>query len=184
MDGRLCLAQPDVTSVEVGAGSRREGDDEKKVHQRAQKQGAYNLRVRYVKVEKADWFGRKTPWAVPVQIPLTVGEVLTPEKISAAMNALRTALTSGANASLGLRSKGEIGVLFIDVDFDTSQSANDSVSPPTRNTVGVIFRPLYLHISLVKIGDNVLPVPRSANPTFYQSVSSPLLALKPTFGLS
>src|SRR4249920_2917052 len=58
----FCQAQPvpPVTSVEVG--SDPEVFDSKNVHERAQNKGAYNLRVRYLKVE-----GR---WAGQVELPL------------------------------------------------------------------------------------------------------------------
>jgi hypothetical protein len=75
----------------------------------------------------------------------------------------------------GLRSKGEVSVVYIAVDFDTDEA---------QNSVDVTFRPYYVDISLVEIGDNVLPVPRSAFPTFYENVPKPLLALNPSFGIS
>jgi hypothetical protein len=133
----------------------------------AKAHGVRDLRVRYVKVE-----GR---WADHVPLPLAAGDTLTNQKLSAAMGALRDAITSGSNASLGFHSKGEVGVLYIDVKYDTS--ANDG-------TVGVIFRPYYLHISLVQAGNNVLPIPRTPRPTFYSNVPKPLLALNPMVGLS
>jgi hypothetical protein len=83
-----------------------------------------DLRVRYVKVE-----GR---WADHIPLPLAVGDLLTNQKLSAAMGALRDAITSSSNASLGFHSKGEVGVLYIDVKYDTT---------PNDGTVGVIFRP-------------------------------------------
>lgn len=125
-----------------------------------------DLRVRYVKVE-----GR---WTDNISLPLVAGDTLTNQKLSAAMNALRDAITSSSNASLGFRSKGEVGVLYIDVKYDTSEPG----------TVGVTFRPYYLHISMVQVGNNVLPIPRSPKPTLYANVPKPLLALNPTVGLS
>jgi hypothetical protein len=68
-------------------------------------------------------------------------------------------------------------VLYIEVDYDTSAAA-------TSDTVGVIFHPYYVQFSLDRIGDNVLPIPRSPLPTFYEYVPKPLLALKPTLGVS
>ena len=91
------------------------------------------------------------------------------------MEALRDAIISRSNTSFGMRLKGEIGVLYIDVKYDTS---------PADGTVGVTFRPYYIDISLVQMGNNILPIPRSPWPTFYQNVPEPLLALNPTVGLS
>ena len=129
-----------------------------------------DLRVRYVKVE-----GR---WAGNIQLPLAAGDKLTREKVSASMSTLRDAITSRSNVNYGLRSKGEVGVLYIDVKFDTT------LADAQAGTVGVIFRPYYIDISLVRMGNNVLPIPRSPWPTFYKNVPEPLLALNPTIGLS
>jgi hypothetical protein len=150
---------------------------QRQADERAKKKQAYTLRVRYVKVE-----GR---WADQLQLPLAVGDVLTPEKVSQAMEAIEAAITRNSIRGYGLRSKGEVGVLYIDVDFDTDQPAAAVGDGDTvKNTVGVIFHPRYVHISLVELGNNVLPVPRSALPTFYGNVPKALLILKPTVGVS
>jgi hypothetical protein len=133
----------------------------------AEQRAVYDLRVRFVKVE-----GR---WVDHLPLPLAAGDRLTREKLSAAMSAIRDAITSSSNTSYGLRSKGKVGVLYIDVKYDTT---------PADGTVGVIFRPYYIDISLVQVGNNVLPIPRSPWPTLYQNVPEPLLALNPTVGLS
>jgi hypothetical protein len=142
-------------------------EDVRKAQTAAKTNGVFDLRVRYVKVE-----GR---WTDHVPLPLAAGDMLTNQKLSAAMGALRDAITSGSNASLGFHSKGEVGVLYIGVSYDTSSG---------DGTVGVIFRPYYLHISMVQVGDNVLPIPRSPRPTLFANVPKPLLALNPMVGLS
>ncbi len=149
-------------NVEVGA-------DSDGTLLRAQNNNAFGQRVGQVKVE-----GR---WIGDLKLPLVTGEVLTPEKISAAMEALEAAVTADTLHGYGLRSKGEIGVLYIAVDYSTN-------APTGQHTVDVTFRPYYIHFSLVKLGDNVLPIPRSAFPTFYKNVPRPLLALNPTPGVS
>lgn len=164
----------DVTSVEFDdrrdtASAPVKHPREKAAHQRALEKNAYILRVGEVKVE-----GR---WASQVPLPLATGDVLTPEKLFAAMEALEAAVTADTLHGYGLRSQGEVGVLYIDVDFATN-------APTARRTVDVTFRPYYVHFSLVKIGDNVLPIPRSPWPTFYENVPAPLLALKPVLGIS
>ncbi len=161
-------AQEPPVSVEFGPDSTVH-DDKQQADERAQNNGVYNLRVRYVKVE-----GR---WARPLHLPLSAGDRLTPEKMFEAMEAVRAAFTNSSYQALELRSKGEVGIIYVDVEYDTSRPVG--VAP---NTVGVIFRPFHLHFSLVKIGNNVLPIPRSPRPTFYENVPGPLLALKPTFG--
>ena len=143
----------------------------------AREAGVERLRVRYVKVE-----GR---WADRVPLPLVAGEILTRDKLSAAMNALRVAITAPAGPTLALRSKGEIGVLYIDVKFDTGPVIDaQGNARPAPDTVGVIFRPYYIQISLVEIGNNVLPIPRSALPTFREGVPAWLAPFNPAFGVS
>jgi len=170
------MAQAGVVNVDVGdpLPSR---DDEAEAQQRARASSVYNLRVGWIRID-ARWVG-------PIQLPLAVGDVLTPEKISEAMNALRTSITTTSSQGFGLKSKGEVGVLYIGVDFETNRPPGAIAGQPsTTNSIGVVFRPFYLHLSLVQIGDNVLPIPRSAKPTFYENVPGPLLALRPTFGAS
>jgi hypothetical protein len=132
----------------------------------AAQRGVVDLRVRYVKIE-----GR---WAGGLRLPLGPGDVLTREKLSESLSALRAAITAGSHVDFGMRSKGEVGVLYIYVDYDTSAA---------DGTVGVIFRPYYVDISLIEIGSNVLPVPRSPFATIYQNVPTALRAFNPTIGL-
>ena len=162
---------PAVVNLEVGAerDEPRPRPPKKVAHERAQKKQVYALQVGAVTVE-----GR---WAGNVKLPLATGDVLTPEKLSAAMEALEADVTADTLRGYGLRSQGEIGVLYIDVDFATN-------APPRSHSVDITFRPYYVHFSLVKMGDNVLPIPRSAFPTFYQNVPRPLLALKPSVSVS
>ena len=163
-------------SLEFDAEEKSPADDAAVV-ERAQGEGVYRLRVRYVKVE-----GR---WAKGVALPLAPGTILTPEKLSVAMNALRTAITSSPASTLALRSKGEVGVLYIDVQFDTGPEVDaNGTARPSPDTVGVIFRPFYIHISLLQIGNNVLPIPRSALPTFHENVPEWLRTLNPVVGAS
>ena len=133
----------------------------------ARQRGVEDLQVRYVKVDAR--------WAGDIKLPLAPGDRLTNEKLSASLNALRSAITSPSNLDLGLRSKGEVGVLYIYVDYDTSAA---------DGTVGVIFRPYYVDIALVEIGKSILPIPRSPWATLYQNVPEPLRAFNPTVGLS
>lgn len=167
-----------LVSIEVGADantadSRTQHINYSSAHSRANKKKAYSLRVSSVNVE-----GR---WKGPVELPIKVGDVLTPAKIFDSMEALESTITDNTINGYGLRSKGEIGVLYIEVDYDTSQSS--TASEASRKTVGVTFRPHYVQFSLMNIGDNVLPIPRSALPTFYNNVPVALLDLKPTMGI-
>jgi len=156
---------PPPVSIEFEPDSR---ESTRNADERATKAGVYSLRVRYVKVEAR--------WADSVELPLRPGDLLTREKIFQAMEALEAEINR--QVGVGWRLKGEIGVLHIDVDFDQAPA------PDAPGTVGVIFTPRYVGVSLVRVGDNVIPIPRSPLPTFYDKVPAPLLALNPRFGAS
>ncbi len=172
----LGLAQ-DVVNLDLESTEAAPASEKQAALSTAQERGLYRLRVRYVKVE-----GR---WGDLVQVPLVPGEVLTPQKISAALDTLRALITKPASPTLALRSKGEVGVLYIDVKFDTDPviDANGNARRD-ESTVGVIFRPHYLHVSLVELGNNILPIPRTGQPTFYEQAPGWLLTLNPVAGLS
>ncbi|HEY0369115.1 MAG TPA: hypothetical protein VGC85_05930, partial [Chthoniobacterales bacterium] len=122
-------------------------------------------------------------WGSTVQLPLQPGDMLTQDNLSAAMHALRDAITRSENA-LGLQSKGEVSVLYIAPKFETSADVDANGDARATDSVGVTFRPYYIDISLVQLGDNVLPIPRSAFPPFVDAIPKPLLALNPTVGFS
>jgi hypothetical protein len=165
---RLCFGQ-DAAPVSLDFSPQKDASrqNHRAVVAAAEQRAVYDLRVRYVKVE-----GR---WVDNLPLPLVAGDTLTREKLSAALNALKAAITSSSSTTYGLRSKGEVGVLYIDVKYETTAPDGG---------VGVIFRPYYIDISLVQVGNNVLPIPRSPWPTLYQNVPEPLLVLNPTVGLS
>ncbi len=168
-------AAPVTLDFEPDSTTKVQSDAE--IRQTAATQGVYGLPVRYVKIE-----GR---WGRGIQLPLKPGDILTGDNLSAAMHALRDAITADSNINMGFRSKGEVGVFYLAPKFDTSPEvdANGNAQPPGK-TVGVILQPFYLDVSLVQVGDNILPLPRSAFPTFYHNVPKLLLALNPTLGLS
>lgn len=190
----MCLAQP--TSVEFEANwdaqdTRTSHPKHEKAHQRAKRKSAYSLTVRYVEIEGCWAEGLNLPftppgcWSTAVKLPIAPGDVLTPQRVFDAMEALEKIITDDSIQGYGVRSLGELGVLYIEVEYDTSQRpAPGTKTPPPRNTVGVTFRPYYVRFSLARVGDNVLPIPRSPRPTLYENVPAPLLALKPTFGIS
>ncbi|MGI8436831.1 MAG: hypothetical protein ACR2NX_07995 [Chthoniobacterales bacterium] len=167
----------DAAPLNLDFGSDETPKNDTTVLQRVDATGVYRLRVRYVKVE-----GR---WSDRVALPLTAGEVLTPEKLSAAMEVLRAAITAPPRNQIALRSKGEVGVLYLEVKFDSSPATDaNGVAQPASDTVGVIFRPYYVDVSLVQIGNNILPIPRGAWPDFDVRVPKWIRSLHPTFGVS
>ena len=167
------LAQPPPpVSVDLGADDFST-DPGRAADQRARKAGVYDLRVRYVTIDAR--------WAKGVKLPLAAGDPLTPQAISGALEALKQRIDDNQLHGYGLRTKGELGILHIAVEYDTSPSPADPPDGP--RTVGVIFHPYSVRFSLERVGDNVLPIPRSPHPTFYDNVPAPLLALNPSFGV-
>lgn len=173
--GRAQDATP--LNLDFGSDETVASPNDTSVLQRADAAGVYRLRVRYVKVE-----GR---WSDRVALPLKAGEILTPEKLSAAMETLRAAITAPPRAQIALRSKGEVGVLYLEVKFDSSLVTDaNGVAQPASDTVGVIFRPYYIDVSLVQIGNNILPIPRGAWPDFDEKIPKWIRSLHPTLGVS
>src|SRR5258708_2076449 len=120
-------------------------------------------------------FEIKSRWAGFVSLPLKNGDLWTPEKQSEVFAAIREAFASEQSHSYRLNQSGEAGVLSVDVIEEKDNAAH---------TVKLIFRPLRVHVSFTKIGDNLLPIPRSASATRYEAVPAGLLALKPVFGVT
>jgi hypothetical protein len=120
-------------------------------------------------------FEIKSLWAGAVPLPLQIGDFWTEEKQSASLEAIRAAFDSEQSQSYLLNQAGEVGVLYVDVQEEKDEAAH---------TVKLIFRPLRVHVAFTKIGDNVLPIPRSASASRYEAVPAPLLALEPVFGVT
>ena len=100
-------------------------------------------------------------WSKHVALPLAPCDAVTAQSLSAAMEALQAAITGPGRAGLpAIEPRGtEIEVLFIDVDLDETPGSGKECDGAAR-TVGVVFKPYHVHLSLERVGDNVLPVPR------------------------
>ncbi|MBD0368123.1 MAG: hypothetical protein ICV53_18725, partial [Flavisolibacter sp.] len=105
-----------------------------------------------------------------------VGQPFNPANVSTAQEAVRTELVKGEE-NIAIPLAGATSALFITSDVcDISDSAHPK-------EVAVTIRPYYLRIDLFNVGNNILPVPRSAKPTFYERVPAALLATAPLVGL-
>ncbi len=120
-------------------------------------------------------FEVRSRWSGAVPVPLKKGDLWTPGKQSEVFDAIREAFDSEQSQSYLLDNAGEVGVLYVDVIEEKDEVAH---------TVNLVFRPLRVHVSLAKIGDNVLPIPRSAAATRYEGVPPALLALQPVLGVT
>ncbi|MCE9660885.1 MAG: hypothetical protein K8R60_20350 [Burkholderiales bacterium] len=166
----LALAQPAPVDIDFGPGAE---DRAPPVADAARRAGTVGLRARSIRVE-----GR---WAEGVDLGLATCDVVTPENIAAAMETLAAAITRSPAATATLVRSAEAELLYVAVDFDQSPGSGGECGEAAR-TVGIVFRPYHLRVSLARIGNNVLPVPRSALATVYDKVPAPLRALNPQFG--
>ncbi len=120
-------------------------------------------------------FELKGRWSGAVVLPLRNGDLWTAEKQSEVLQAIRTAFETEESSAYLFSQATLASVLYVDVDEQKDDATH---------TVKLTFRPLQVHLSMAKVGDNVLPIPRSPYPTRYEAVPRPLLALHPDFGVS
>ena len=138
---------------------------------RAEKQGTLSMRARSI--------GVKGRWMAGLVLPLDVCALLTPESVSEAMHAVRNAVTAPDEAARAVGNTAQIEVFWIDVSFNAPKPAGsrDCAGAPT---VEVEFRPIHLRLATESIGENVLPLARTALGTAYKQVPFALLALNPS----
>jgi hypothetical protein len=109
----------------------------------------------------------KGRWAGKIDLPLKPGDPLTEAKSSAALNALREAISKSSDRYFN--SMGEVHVLKVEGEcFLRDDGSADYVLTPR-----------YVGLSAVRIGDNVLPIPRWREPKPYTDVPPFLRALLP-----
>ncbi len=145
--------------------------------QRASKQGALTLRVRQTTVQ-ARWVGARS--AALAQLPPCT--LLTPQSISLAMHAVKDAITAPDAALRAMGGAAQFEVTWIDVDFVNQQPGQPGLCDGAP-TVEVVLRPLHLRVSTEALGDNLLPLARSALGTAYDEVPAALRALNPSVSL-
>jgi hypothetical protein len=110
-------------------------------------------------------------WVASIPLPIKPGDRYSNAKIQEAMHAAEQAIRSDRNQTFEFQNLGSAGILHV-----------------TRcllvegRQVDVIIQPRYLRVDLYRVGSNILPIPRSFLPTFYQAVPPGLLAFNPTFG--
>ncbi len=105
-----------------------------------------------------------------------LGQLFDPGEISTAQELIRNEIIKGEE-EFAIKLLGSTSVLYI-----TSNVCPVSDSSGLKN-VQVIIRPYYLRIDLYNIGNNILPIPRTAKPTFYKEVPALILATSPFVGI-
>jgi hypothetical protein len=108
-------------------------------------------------------------------LPLKIGDPWTPDKQLEVLEAIKNAFEGDPLQQHLFNQAGEVGVFYVDVKEEKDE--------PTH-TIKLTFQPLQVRLSLTKIGNNILPIPRSPSPARYEAVPAPLLALNPTYGLT
>ena len=123
--------------------------------------------------------GRWVPKELQIKIEQLVGvdHVFDPSKVAPAEELVRNEIIESENI-FAIRLLGSTSVLFI-----TSDACPVTDSSGKRK-VQVVIHPYYLRIDLYNIGNNILPIPRTAKPTFYKHVPSIILATAPYIGLT
>lgn len=111
-------------------------------------------------------------WAGKVDLPLNPGDPLTAENASAALNKLREEI-SDSSSDRYFNSVGEVHVLKV---------SGDCGAPQPDGSVDFILQPRYVGLSAVRIGDNVLPIPRWREPAPYDEISPLVRTLLPALG--
>ncbi len=112
-------------------------------------------------------------WAGKIALPIASGDLLTEERSSAAIHAVRDAVASRSSASY-FKSLGEVEVVVVTTDCDRSGPAG---------TVGFLIEPHMVHLSVIRVGDNVLPIPRLRNPPAFDDISPLMRTLMPAVGV-
>jgi hypothetical protein len=110
-------------------------------------------------------------WVPSIQLPLKAGDSFSNAKVQGCMEAVRQALISPGNQSFELNNLGSAGVLHIGRCLKVE-----------GKQVDVVIQPRYLRVDLYQVGQNILPIPRSSLPSFYQAVPPALLAFNPALG--
>jgi hypothetical protein len=136
------------------------------------------LKIRSVKVT-----GRRGTGTIEKELQTRlVGQPYTPELHRQAVRDVDTALTKEANQSfeeqLGIDGGAQVdrktGATFLYI----TQCA---VIDHSTNSIDVIVRVLFLRTDLKDLAANILPLPRSINPSFYQHMPAALRLFNPIF---
>ncbi len=122
--------------------------------------------------------GRWVPKDLQIKLEqmVGVGQLFNPEKITAAQELVRNEIISGEE-QFSLKLLGSTSILYITSDVCPVADSQG------KKEVEVTIHPYYLRIDLYNIGNNILPIPRTAKTTFYKEVPKLLLATSPFIGL-
>lgn len=109
-------------------------------------------------------------WEGKLELPLEPGDPLTAEKASAALNTLREAISRSSPSYFN--AVGEMHVLTVTGDCERQPDGS----------VNFILKPRFAGLSVVRMGDNVLPIARWREPRPYKEISPIVRTLQPSLG--
>jgi len=118
-------------------------------------------------------------WAPQLPLP---GGSYSPAEVSEAIGVVRNALDADRNRDTEFEGVGAVSILYIDSCVQVVDEATCQDAAGSSKCVDVAIRPHTLRLFLLRVGSNILPIPRANRPTFFDEVPAPLLALNPTFG--
>lgn len=136
---------------------------------------AMGFRVRSVKIN-ARWVPKNLQQRI--ELLLGNGQLYDPAKVSSAIVMVRSELVKNEGRVEFQICKGSTSALYVSADVC------DVTGISGKKEVAIVIRPYYLRIDLVTIGNNILPVPRSSKPTFYEQVPGLLKAIAPFVSLT
>lgn len=105
------------------------------------------------------------------------GKRYDPAKINSVQNIIKEELLKSEAAIARTLIDGSISVLYI------SSDVCDISTPDGPREVRVQYRPWYLRVDLLNIGNNRLPIPRTARPLFRKNIPALLHSTTPVPGL-
>lgn len=105
-----------------------------------------------------------------------VGLLFDPATVGLAEQLVREEIVNN-EGNFAMRLLGSTSVLFITSDICPVEGSL------LVKKVAIVIHPYYLRIDLYNIGNNILPIPRTAKPTFYRQVPSILLATSPSISI-
>ena len=117
-------------------------------------------------------------WASQLPLP---GGGYSPAKVSEAIEIVRNTLDADRNRDTEIEGVGAVSILYVSSCVQVVDEATCQDAAGNPKCVDVAIRPHALRLYLLRVGSNILPIPRTNRPTFFDKVPAPLLALNPTF---
>lgn len=110
-----------------------------------------------------------------VAVVVGVGQTFRSSRISSAIKLVSDEIPRFEDY-FPIRLAGSVAVSLTTVNYCVNKEHPEEVD--------IVIIPNYLHIDLFNLGNNILPVPRSAGASFYKNVPASLMAISPVISLN